>query len=239
MEWGRAKSILIFTFLLLNLLLGYQLWINNINLLNPFFGGNEIVQETRKLLEEKGIVFEEEIPVDTLSLKQITIDFEDKYELDEVKLTQPIEMNQFNIKETSKEISQEIINFDQYQVDEILSDENHKVFNQLYENLPLFDVQLTLYGTEDQLTHYNQKAAIVTPDKIQEEQEVLAAPLIINLLVENYLKRGEVIEDIQLGYQGFEINPQVLFPKWRIAMGSGDIYYVHAFTGKVEVVQSQ
>ncbi|MFS1510970.1 two-component system regulatory protein YycI [Chengkuizengella sp. SCS-71B] len=239
MEWGRAKSILIFAFLLLNLLLGYQLWINNINLLNPFFGGNEIIQETRKLLEEKGIVLEEEIPVDTLSLKQITIDFENKYELNEVGLTHPIKMDQIITKRASKEISQEIINFDQYQVDEILSDENYKVFNQLYENLPLFDVQLTLYGTEDQLTHYNQKAAIVIPDMVQEEQEVLAAPLIINLLAEDYMKQGEVIEDIQLGYQGFESNPQVLFPKWRIAMDSGDIYYVHAFTGKVEVIQSK
>ncbi|NBI29213.1 two-component system regulatory protein YycI [Chengkuizengella marina] len=235
MEWGRAKSILIFTFLLLNLLLGYQLWINNINLLNPFFGGSEIVQETRELLEEKGIALDEEIPVETLSLKQITIDSEHIYELDEMKLTQPIEMDQFNIKE----ISQEIKNFDQYQMDEILSDEKQKIFNQLYENLPLFDVQLTLYGTEDQLTHYNQRSAIVIPDMIQEEQEVLAAPLIINLLAENYLKQGEVIEDIQLGYQGFESNPQVLFPKWRIAMDGGDIYYVHAFTGKVEVVQFQ
>jgi len=28
MDWGRAKSVLIVSFLVLNVLLGYQLWLN-------------------------------------------------------------------------------------------------------------------------------------------------------------------------------------------------------------------
>ncbi|MDP5276050.1 two-component system regulatory protein YycI [Chengkuizengella axinellae] len=239
MEWGRAKSILIITFLLLNLLLGYQLWISNINLLNPFFGGNEMIQETRKLLEEKGIEIRGEIPTEKLNLNQITIDFDEKVQKDiSFELISPVDVDEIISGEVNKTFLDEIEDFDQYQYDEVVSDENQQVFNQLYENLPLFDVQLKLYGSEGQLTHYDQQVAIVTPDITEEEQEVLSAPLVIHLLAEDYLKQGEVIEDIQLGYQGFESNPQALFPKWRIALGSGDIYYVHAFTGKVEVIQS-
>jgi len=58
----------------------------------------------------------------------------------------------------------------------------------------------------------------------------------VRLLAERYLKSGDVIRDIRLGYHGpmYDSESQLLAPKWRVMLEDGDIYYVHAISGEVE-----
>ena len=55
MDWGRAKSVLILAFLLLNVLLGYQLWMDVRERLQPNNNVTELSPETLAVIKQKGI----------------------------------------------------------------------------------------------------------------------------------------------------------------------------------------
>ena len=72
MDWGRAKSVLIFAFLLLNLVLGYQLWSNIREGLSTSADVDDLPAETLRLMEQKNIKLETSIPSETPELGDLT-----------------------------------------------------------------------------------------------------------------------------------------------------------------------
>ena len=72
MDWGRAKSVLIFAFLLLNLVLGYQLWSNIREGLSTSADVDDLPAETLHLMEQKNIKLETSIPSETPELGDLT-----------------------------------------------------------------------------------------------------------------------------------------------------------------------
>lgn len=237
MAWGRAKTILILTFLLLNLLLGYQLWIDA-NITGVYFEKAEIREETHQLLKSRGIQWNREIPGETPELREFTITLAPGASgIRRIELDNPLTRGQiFTSKEVSEEVSSRIPNFSDYEYDPVLSSDAVYVFNQLYEGRPMFEITLKLFSRGSEIFAYEQLHGEIEVGEQTEEHQVLSAYKAVGFLAENVLEAGSVIEEVRLGYHGqvFDSDVRVLAPKWRIATADGEVYYVHAINGEVE-----
>jgi regulatory protein YycI of two-component signal transduction system YycFG len=235
LEWGRVKTILILSFLFLNLLLGYQLWESRLGLLSLV--PNETAEEVAGLLRNKGIELMQEIPKETPNVREISIEYKvqmgngERETLPESIPLGPTEERWRNrLKETIPEL-------DSYAADDILSTDQRLVLNQVINGFPMFQIQLHLYLRDQRIVSYSRNFVEVQAFQDQKEQQTaLSAYRVMRLLAETKLKSGAVIEGIELGYHGqlFNSDTQVLAPKWRVTMQNGDVYYVHAISGEVE-----
>lgn len=235
MEWARAKTILIITFFLLNVILGYQLWITKVA--DSYFEQAGIREEVQQLLRSKNIRLEKEIPRETPQLREITVTLSgDKNAIEPVRLERPFKLQQLARKRIAKDIEKQIPFIDEYEYDPIQSREGLYVMNQLYEQWPMFEINLNLFYEEDEVYQYTATYAEIESSLDEEEVKVLSAYRAIAFLAENVLAPGTVIEEVRLGYHGqvFDSDIQVLAPKWRIALANGEVYYVHAISGELE-----
>ncbi|MDQ0891827.1 regulatory protein YycI of two-component signal transduction system YycFG [Paenibacillus sp. V4I9] len=242
MNWSRAKTILICSFLMLNMILGFQLWsTNRSNQTEIALDTSSTVEELNNALRNKNIRLMDELPTDQLKLKVITVKYDDSIKPGEQKtLKTPINMSLLLGKGASKEIQaqSEIPHFGLYQLDSMRKNGVY-VFTQLYGKLPLFDVWVELNEQNGEITSYRQAYVEVESGVEQTEQKLIPAQLAVRSLVDNYLNDGAIITEVRLGYHGQPYNSetQPMFPHWRITIDNGDIYYLQAFNGAVESPQ--
>lgn len=239
MEWGRAKTILILSFLFLNLLLGYQLWMNKLAIFGNAFGSSEEVNQVLEVLQSKGIALKQELPTDTPKVKEIDVIYRARASEDGRKSLEPVFVGPITNKSTEWQelLKEQIVQLSEYELDKVLTRDRVLVMNQIYEQLPLFGINLKLYIYQDSIEQYEQSYADVQPlSSTTKEQSALAAYRVVRLLAEKFLQEGDVIIDVRLGYHGqmFNSDTQVLAPKWRVTLEHGDVYYVHAISGEVE-----
>lgn len=242
MEWGRAKTILICAFLLLNVLLGFQLWNNEINLAGNYFHHRSMTQQTEQLLRSKNIVLKQDIPWEAPLLSEITVRYHDAYHNEAIiPLPQSVPVEDVLYTKSIREpLSSLIAKTDSYQYDPVLSGGGIYHYNQLHEGVPLFGVTLTFYSTEKgEVTAYRQSFVDIEQVGETEKQRVLSAYMAVRHLAENVLSPGTVIEDVRLGYHGtiYDTDSILLFPKWRISIEGGNLYYIHAINGALEEVE--
>ncbi|MFC5450611.1 two-component system regulatory protein YycI [Paenibacillus aestuarii] len=243
MNWGRAKTILILSFLILNMILGFQMWsAKRSNQTEIAADASGTVEELNRVLRSKNIRITEDLPTDLPKMKVITVKFDENMKLDEEKpLKQPMTMTTILGKGVSKEVQarSEIPYFEMYQFDSATSKNGVYLFNQTYNKLPLFDVKVELYEHNGEITSYRQAYVEVESGVEQTEQKLIPAQLAVRSLVENYLSEGSIITDVRLGYHGQLYNSptQPMFPHWRVTIDNGDIYYLQAFNGAVEPPQ--
>lgn len=241
MEWGKAKTILIITFLMLNVLLAYQLWTNKSH---PFgFDLRVSTEATEALLDSKGIRLERPIPTFTPMLREITVQFSDEFDPDEA-----LRLDGLSMADEEGEVDREALldalislipQASSYELDTIVSSDgdDYLVLSQLYNDLPLFEVNIIIEKKEAMIYEYKQSYVHVKSSIEEREQRILSAFQAVEFLAENYLAEGTVIRDVSLGYHGqnYDSATLVLAPKWRIVLHNGDIYYVHGINGAVEV----
>jgi regulatory protein YycI of two-component signal transduction system YycFG len=245
MNWSRAKTILICSFLMLNLILGFQLWsTNRSNQTEIALDTSGTVEELNNALRNKNIRLMDELPTDQPKMKVITVKYDDNMKPSELKtLKTPINMGNLLGKGASKEVQaqSEIPNFGLYQLDSAISRKGVYVFTQLYGKIPLFDVRVELGENNGEITSYRQVYVEVESGVEQIEQKLIPAQLAVRSLVDNYLSDGAIITEVRLGYHGQPYNSetQPMFPHWRIRIDNGDIYYVQAFNGAVESPQKE
>ncbi|MBP1963834.1 two-component system regulatory protein YycI [Paenibacillus aceris] len=246
MNWSRAKTILICSFLLLNMILGFQLWsTNRSNQTEISLDTSGTIEEMNRALQSKNIRLTDELPTDVTKMKVITVKYDDSIKPgDEKALKTPISMSTLLGKGASKEVQaqSEIPNFNLYQLDSAVRKKGIYVFNQLYGKLPLFDVTVELNEENGEITSYRQAYVEVESGVEQTEQKLIPAQLAVRSLVDNYLSEGSIITEVRLGYHGQPYNSQTqpMFPHWRITVDNGDtrdIYYLQAFNGAVESPQ--
>lgn len=238
MEWRRAKTILIFTFLVLNILIGYQLWINT-DVARGWIDRSELRDEMLDKLQNKNITLEAELPSDTPKLQEITVHFSSAGISSEPKrLNEPIPIQNIGKKRVMNRVTAQIPEFKQFVLDPVLTNDQEVVYFQLYKGWPMFEVNLQFLRENDVLSSYTMRYAIVEESEQtgDEEQSVLSAFKAVGVLADYVLSHDSVIVDVRLGYHGqvYSSSTQVLAPKWRIATESGEIYYVHAISGAVE-----
>jgi|HigsolmetaAR204D_1030405.scaffolds.fasta_scaffold01706_4 regulatory protein YycI of two-component signal transduction system YycFG len=243
MEWGRAKTILILAFLMLNLILGYQLWQSKLKLPGESNEFKLIVEEVRMIAESKNITINAEVPTETPRMNEITVTFGDEGIIaNQVNFNVPYPYTAFLTgSDVWKRISEHIPKANEYRMDPFTSGPRTNgsgviVLHQLANGYPMFDVRLEIHYEGDQFVSYRQDYVQILEGEQQTDHKVLSAYLAIGRLVEHYMLPGKVITDVQLGYHGqiFNSETQVLAPMWRIMTSDKEIYYVHAINGSVE-----
>lgn len=238
MDWSRAKTILLVSFLLLNVLLGYQLWSDKMSPLGNDSDVNEATPEIEQIMALKDIVLSAEVPRETPKLREIDVKITPSNGAPIiVALPSPFRASELQDKATLKNaISRQIPDGESYQLDDFDSKGDNHVLHQMQGLYPLFDVLLELNEVEGVIKSYKQTHAEVLSGAVVKEQKVLTGYTAIELLVEKYLKAGSNIIDVRLGYHGqtFDAETRVLAPYWRIVTDQGDRFFVHAITGAVE-----
>jgi len=245
MDWSRAKTILLISFLFVNIVLGYQLLAREMKQGEPVVNAEEIAKETTRLLQEKNITVPNGIPKEAPKLKEITMKLNSSYNKDEiVKFKTPVHVSSFMNQIIPREHSakMDIPRLEEYQFDSAVSKPNAYVMNQIYEGLPLFDVTIQLIEQEGQITSYRQAYAEIdttNDEKEAVEQKVISPYIAISNLAEKILPSDTVIDDIKLGYHGQQFDSPILYliPHWRVTTSSKKAYYIHAFTGAIESTQ--
>jgi regulatory protein YycI of two-component signal transduction system YycFG len=241
MDWSRAKTVLIWAFLFLNVLLGYQLWMDELNL-NTFSVNAAKRDEMNRLLALKDIRLEASIPEGTPVLSEITVSLRTAEQtLEPQPLKDPFTrtlLNDFSLVRSS--LAKNIPEIDVYQPDPYAAAAGGPayVMNQLHVDLPMFEMRVELFAEEDTIASYRYAYSEVEPANAaaSKGQEVLSVYIVLGSLAENYLPQGATVSDVRLGYHGpiFESETQVLAPYWRIVLSTGETYYVHAVNGAVE-----
>lgn len=243
MDWSKAKSIFILSFLALNLLLGYELWIGKWNVVGESKQASaDIAQELEKIMVARGIRMTADVPKEAPRMQEITVKWVDGENYGQrFRLTEPIRYNLFLSKGSLKDLANRAIpKIDSYAYDRITSKDGLFMMNQLYGDYPLFDINLELFVTNGEVTGYRQSyVEVESGAEGKEEKKVISAHTVLRTLAEKYLPVGAVVSDVRLGYHGqffeseqWSVLP--MFPTWRVALENGDIYYVHGFRGDVE-----
>jgi len=251
MDWSRAKTILILSFLLLNILLGYQLWTRDMQEAELVVDMEEMIDETNRLLLIRNIRVPNGMPKDTPKLKEITVRLSDTVREDKVRLLEsPIRFEAFSDKLLSRDyvIKFGIPRMEYYQFDSISSEQGVYVLNQLYEQIPLFDVRLELVEENGSIIGYKQRYAEADPGAeardpkgaAEEEQKVISSYVAVRKIAETYLPEGTTIVDVRLGYHGqqFDSPTMYMLPYWRVVTQQGDVLYVNALNGAFEASPS-
>lgn len=242
MDWGRAKTILIMSFLLLNIVLGIQLWSSRADILELEANPGATAEELQRLVKSKNIQVPADIPKELPKLKEIVVKFDEKLTPEEpIPLRTPFKFDPLINKGPFKDVLSRtgIAHVGAYEFDPMTSLGGTYVFHQLYRSLPMFEVQLELIEEKGQVTSYRQGYAEVQSEDDQKEQKVISPYIALRSMIENYLPTGSVITGVRLGYHGQVYNSQTMYmvPSWRVSLANGDVYFVHAFNGAVEEPQ--
>lgn len=240
MDWGRAKTIMIVSFLLLNILLGYQQWSKRADYTTSTTDTADLEQETTKLLNDHRIKVETQIPSDIPKLPQLTGKLSDKFRNStKVMFQKPIPYSGgLLVRNTLRDVMQQIgiEHVSSYKVDTALSKQGEIVYLQTVDDYPLFEYAVTLYESGNEITGYKQSYIEVQSGGDPREQRVISAYTAIRRLTENgFLPESSIIQDVRMGYHGqrFDSDTQYMLPFWRISTRAGVSYYVQAFTGEV------
>ncbi|MDO7906196.1 two-component system regulatory protein YycI [Paenibacillus sp. JX-17] len=243
MDWGRAKTVLIYAFLLLNMVLGYQLWADVKETAGSSLDFTSLTENTQRVMDEKQIQVLAPIPNGSLSLPKLSYKYEQNARSPRTELEKPVDSRLvFAKEELTQALRGYISDINSYQYDPLSGDdlsavsvqENAFYLHPLVEKKwPLFNVNLKLYYSNQKITAYQEPEVELQPSK--EEEKVLPAAKALGRLIDNVLPEDSVVKDIQLGYYGQEFNSdtQVAAPAWRFVLESGQVYYVLGSNGDV------
>jgi regulatory protein YycI of two-component signal transduction system YycFG len=235
-DWGKAKTVLIVAFVLLNLLLGYQVWTELRAELHANQKQAELPADKLLIMQQKNITLSASLPVETPKMGDITylLEMRDAKDKKVVQLSQPVDSSiVFNEQQLRRTLGDTIDHISDYTYDVHSSSEGVFVLNRIVNGKPMFFTRLELYNSNLKITGYSQDRVEITG--YGEQKTVLAASKIITSLVDSYLEENSVIIDIQLGYYGqiFDSDTQVATPAWRVMLDDAKIYYVDALSGEV------
>lgn len=236
MDWSRAKTVMILSFLLLNILLGYQLWNDVQAQLNANPNSAELPADKLQIMQQKKITLSTSLPSETPLMGDLTYllqsDSMDKRE--PTLIIPPVDSAVvFNENQLDSTLGELIPDLSEYAYDVHSSRDGVFVLHHMVDGRPMFHTKLELYNSNLKITAYLQDRVQIT--RTGEKQQVLAASKVVSSLIETYLEPGAVIVDIQLGYYGqiFDSEVQVATPAWRIMLDDSKVYYVDAISGEV------
>ncbi|MBN3524270.1 two-component system regulatory protein YycI [Paenibacillus apiarius] len=241
MDWSRAKNVLIYAFLLLNIVLGYQLWQDMRDRMHSDLDWTSLSEETRIIMDMKKIQVTAKIPAETPSLREITYRFVNRGKMEVPLKTPKDSVIIFSEKDLIRSLQGEIPNIDMYRYDETVGGTGPFLFHQRLPNgLPIFEVTLKLMHRSQKITAYQQQYVELVESKTNKEQKILPASQALGIVIEKYLLPGSVVRNVQLGYHGqlFEAETQVAAPSWRITLDNDEVYYVNAINAAVDTSQA-
>jgi len=248
MDWRRAKSVLIVSFLLLNIVLGYQLWGEWRERLNTTVNWTSLPPETLQFMRENNIQVDDtaKIPTETPNMREISYTFKQRASSNQAKwkeFASPPETRIVFGEELAQSLGGVIPELDRYALDQPASREgSYFVFNRMEGGWPMFDIHLNLFYSEQRIRSYTQDLIEIKPLAGAKDQQVLPAAKALAKVIERNLPSGSVIKEIRLGYHGEifdELEEQVSTPSWRVLLENGEeVYYVNAISAEVTIEKS-
>lgn len=236
MDWSRAKTILIISFALLNVLLGYQLWVswNEQNEANVV--SSQAVEELNQLLASEQIDLRDTLPMDLHKMGYLqakVVRKDEKWKPLQPQVDVPLEGDRKD--ELSEALQPQIENLSKYGLDEAALRDGEWTYYQLSGDFPIYAAPIELKREGNRLTAYRQVEVAITSR--ERANIVVSAHAALKSVVEAQLiPSGSTIEEVQLGYTGQlnEEEAQFLVPVWCILAKGKDPLYVNALTGGVE-----
>lgn len=237
MDWSRAKNVLIYAFLMLNLVLGYQLWSDLREQADANPDLTSLTDNTQQVMEDKGIRVTGQLPEETPKLPKINYRFTGAEDGEQIMLNTPVSSRLiFTHDELVSELKDAIPAIGSYRYDPLDNGEGRFALHPLVKGkYPLFTVNLNLYYSEQRIVAYYEQQIEISSIGEEKGQRVLSASKALSNLVENYLPNDSVVKSIELGYYGelFNSDAQVAAPVWRFILESGEVYYVQGISGDV------
>lgn len=236
MDWSRAKTILIISFTLLNMLLGYQLWVswheqNRDNVVN-----SQAVKELNQLLTAGQIELRDTLPMDLEKMGYLQIEVVQQDE-DWKPLWPPVDVPPAggNEEEVTEALQDQIKQLSAYELDQAAVADKKWIYYQLLGHFPVYVAPVELRRIGHQLDAYRQVRVKVTS---RERTTTVVAPhaALKSVVEAQLIPAGSVIEEVRLGYIGQldAQEPQFLVPVWRVFAAGKDPIYVNALTGGLE-----
>lgn len=237
MDWKHAKSLFIIVFILINIGL-VVVYFNKVN--------NSIVQESNAQSEvnfsKEGIDIPQlpdyknkEMQAITGSSKSFNADeLEGVYSLTEKDTQINKDINVDLDKDSKQESFKNFINKEsfkgkEYQYQNNNSNKNKVVYEQNYEDLPILNNskgQIVFEMENGKANKYTQtyldKLKPGNGDNNNKQKIVNAKTALETLYYNTYLKKGDKVESVRLGYYSVvkEIGGQVLVPSWEVKIKS-------------------
>ena len=254
MDWNKAKSLLIVSFLFLNVLLGYQLYLKEREYVQNVHWAGNTVDELKEALVSQGIEIEIEIPNEAPEMNFLQVKNKDfkftehetrdgTYVIDNGKIYfkfhQPILIKDPSDRfEIETKLENYLFFFDQYAYDALNSEKTRLSYYQINNNKPYFDTRLEIYLRENTIIGYSQ-AFLEVMNKGSDRQVVSAYSAVQTIVNHQLINQNSKILLIRLGYQG-QSKPsliQVLTPVWQVVYQHDtklETLYINAMTGVVE-----
>lgn len=250
MDWSRAKTILIWAFLILDLFLGYQVsatrnlqW-NNPESLKAAAGDIELY------LKQQNITLISEMPQEAPEMKYLNVEYQgfqipmnmmpgQRITLQKTEIVsyfnQPLPASDVkNLDDWLQGMDQRVMYANFYHPDKLLSNKDKLYYWQYHGRFPLFVAPLEFTIEDNLVKKYKQTYVHIRNQG--SGRQVISAYTALRSLVENeIIKQGEKIEDVTLGYYGYyyDADIQVLAPVWRF-IHDGKTDYINGFTGAIE-----
>lgn len=239
MDWGRVKNVLIYAFLLLNLVLGYQLWNDLREQVDSNLDITSLENNIQKAMDEKQIRVLAKIPSDTPELPKIAyriVNGEQSGKMVNLQTTVDSKLI-FTPRDLASALKTSLPDIDNYRYDEAASSSSVFVLHPLVDGKwPLFKIDLRLYNSNQKIISYRRQAIEVSQLQQEKPQRVLSASKALGNLIENFLPVGSVVTEVELGYYGevFDSDAHLpAAPAWRFMLESGKEYYVQGINGDV------
>ncbi|MNO14998.1 YycH protein [compost metagenome] len=239
MDWGRAKNVLIYAFLLLNLVLGYQLWNDLQEQADSNLDFTSLESSIQQTMDDKQIKVLAKIPTETPELSKISYRFVDDERADKIiELKEPIDSKLiYSPRDLVNSLKSSIPEIGDYRYDEPMSRAGEFILHPLVdEEWPLFKIELKLFSSNQKIVSYQRQAIEISSGDKDKAQRVLSASKALGNLIENFLPEGAVVTQIELGYYGEVFNSDAHLPAapaWRFLLESGKEYYVQGISGDV------
>nr|WP_237691098.1 two-component system regulatory protein YycI [Paenibacillus caui] len=222
---------------MLNLVLGYQLWMDLREQADANPDLTSLTENTQRVMEGRNIKVAVQIPSVTPELPKISYGFIGKDSGKQMQLAEPVYSKLiFEPDELVGALKGSIPGIENYRYDPANNTDGMFILHPLVDGkFPLFRVNLQLHYSDQRIFSYTQQQIEINSSGEEKRQRVLSASKALGNLVENYLPNNAVVKSIELGYYGelFNSDAQVAAPVWRFTLESGEIYYVQGISGDV------
>ena len=237
MDWSKTKTIFILAFLLLNIILGWQIYTKQTEYLQDTQTTNS-TQELANIVRLQQINITGPVPKEIPDLYFIQVKKTEFYQ--NSKLVEPIRVETSSSqKQITSKLQKTIRHLTEYEYDHANSSIQQIVYNQRIEGYPYFGSSLILPIIDGETIAYSQDYYQVV-ERGPNRQVISANAALRTALDHQLIPKNSDIQEIQLGFykQAFPEDIQVFVPVWRIVyvndQAEKGIVYINAMTGGVE-----
>ncbi|MBX6352035.1 MAG: two-component system regulatory protein YycI [Thermoflavifilum sp.] len=264
MNWERVKTWLIIAFALLDLLLGWQVWLQRQDMLQAATSDQDLLVDTRTLLAERGFVLAADVPGDKPELASLEADpaqpsltdlaqamlpGKDAVVADPVQGTihrrsgmiQRVAVGEWHVTYTQPPAqaapsgSPPLWQPSLYQPDAALSSRDATVYEEVSGGYPLFDVQATVESQDGRITSITQTAVVNIRPAGAAKPVISAFDALVSLANSVDKPSSGADNTIVKVNLGYVHRMNYWFPVWRVVTHA-QVYYINAFTGEVDTV---